>query len=244
MPRSLKEDRVGLVLGHKTFHVGAALRDGQDAAVVPQLEKLAVVAPQLLKVALYHFRLCLLRRLVDRTVRPLHGELLGEIPSAARVGVETGLHAVLSGGVHEVTDNIPLAAAPRALLEAVREQVALPLHEAAAVACHEHDILRAHRLGRLHPLVGVELGGIVDARIQYLLAVFGVDALPARLEDGKVHVEEHAELLIGPKHLLRGRFHKGRRNCAEERPYARRDAACRSGQQEFSTRCFHVSPFC
>ena len=95
------------------------------------------------------------------SVAPPHAEE----PVVVHRRVEPWLEPVLPRARHEVPDEIALPAAPRRLLHAVGVDVALPLHEARAVLCGEDHVFRAIRLRRLHPLVGVELLGVVATGI-------------------------------------------------------------------------------
>jgi hypothetical protein len=68
----------------------------------------------------------------------------------------------------------------------------------------EDGVSGSHGLGRFDPLVGVELGRIVDLRIPRLMNGVVVGA-PASGEQWHVKVEDRADFAVLPNHLPRQR---------------------------------------
>ena len=161
---------------------------------------------------------------------------------AMRAEVDPRLDGGLAAALDEIAHHVPLAAAPRGLLQAVRIEVALPLQEAVEMRRREHRVLGPRGLGRLDPLVGVQLGRVVQLRVQPLAD--GVVAGEALGGDGQVERVEQPDLAVLPRHLRSRRHRQSRRipgrrlshRANPRRPECRR--ACRQ-TEELTPRALH-----
>ncbi len=199
------EQAVRLVLVHDGFHVRAHSFRVVGTAVKPDHEEFAVAGAEFR----HHLFAQALVPLLAVTGKLAFAFCLEVVDTQqgvpADADVDARLHTVLAAGVHEVAHDVTLSVAPFQGLHAVRIHVALPKSETGFMGGSEDGKLGSGSLGRLNPLVGVELVGMKNVIV--LNRVDTVVALPVHqsVEYVQVVVEYHAQFGFVPFKLVRSR---------------------------------------
>ena len=200
------EQAVGLVFVHDGFHVGTQAFRVVGTPVEPNHEEVAVAGAEFFH-HLFAQSLVPCLTVAGKLAFALRLEVVDAqqgVPADA--DVDARLQAVLAAGVHEVAHDVAFSVAPFHGLQAVGVHVALPQSEARLVGGGQDGKLGAGRLGRLNPLVGVEVVGMEDVVVFNRVDTVVALSVHLSVEHVQVVVEYHAQFGLVPFHLAGSRF--------------------------------------